>query len=74
MKDLESIKQFIMDDEDEDLLEADLKTVLVITGSYLYSGAELSDVEDSVYARILELTTEHLVDEPKRIPKNATIH
>ena len=74
MKDLESIKQFMMDDEDEDLLEADLKTVLVVTGSYLYSGAELTDVEDSVYARILELTTEYLVDEPKRIPKNATIH
>ena len=73
MKDFESIKQFMID-EDEDLLEADLKTVLVITGSYLYSGADLNDVEDSVYQRILQLTTEHLVEEPKRIPKDATIH
>ena len=31
-RDLESIKDFMMDQE-EDLLEADLKTVLVVTGS-----------------------------------------
>ena len=40
------------EEEDADLLEADLKTVLEITGSYLYSGAELSDVEESVFLRI----------------------
>ena len=60
------------EEEEADLLEADLKTVLIITGSYLYSGEELTDVEDSVYHRILELTTEYL--EPNRIPKDATIH
>ena len=43
-----------VEEEDADLLEADLKTVLEITGSYLYSGAELSDVEESVFLRIFE--------------------
>ena len=61
-------------EEDEDLLEADLKTILVITGSYLYSGAELTDIEDSVLARINELTVKHLVDLENHIPKNATVH
>ena len=46
----------IAEEGDADLLEADLKTVLEITGSYLYSGAELSDVEESVFLRI-EITT-----------------
>ena len=74
-KNLESETLLTMaEEEDADLLEADLKTVLEITGSYLYSGAELSDVEESVFLRIFELTKQHLTEEPYRIPKDATIH
>ena len=73
-KNLESETLLTMEEEDADLLEADLKTVLEITGSYLYSGAELSDVEESVFLRIFELTKQHLTEEPYRIPKGATIH
>lgn len=74
-KNLESETLLTMAEEgDADLLEADLKTVLEITGSYLYSGAELSDVEESVFLRIFELTKQHLVEEPYRIPKGTTIH
>ena len=74
-KNLESETLLTMaEEEDADLLEADLKTVLEITGSYLYSGAELSDVEESVFLRIFELTKQHLAAEPYRIPKGATIH
>ena len=74
-KNLESVSLLSMaEEEDADLLEADLKTVLEITGSYLYSGAELSDVEESVFLRIFELTNQHLVEEPYRIPKGTTIH
>ena len=73
-KNLESETLLTMEEEDADLLEADLKTVLEITGSYLYSGAELSDVEESVFLRIFELTKQHLAEEPYRIPKGATIH
>ena len=74
-KDLESETLLTMaEEEDTDLLEADLKTVLEITGSYLYSGAELSEVEESVYLRIFELTKQYLTDAPYRIPKGAKIH
>ena len=59
--------------EDADLLEADLKTILVITGSYLYSGAELTDIEDSVLARINELTVKHLVEQENRVPPGVTV-
>ena len=61
------------DEEDADLLEADLKTILVITGSYLYSGAELTDIEDSVLARINELAVKHLVEQENQVPKGVTI-
>ena len=74
-KNLESETLLTMaEEEDADLLEADLKTVLEITGSYLYSGAELSDVEESIFLRIFELTKQHLAEEPYRIPKGTTIH
>ena len=73
-KNLESETLLTMEEEDADLLEADLKTVLEITGSYLYSGAELSDVEESVFLRIFELTQQHLTEQPYRIPKGTTIH
>ena len=58
---------------DADLLEADLKTILVVTGSYLYSGADLTDIEDSVFARINELAVKHLVELENQVPKNVTI-
>ena len=60
-------------EEDADLLEADLKTILVITGSYLYSGAELTDIEDSVLARINELTVKHLVEQENQVPPGVTV-
>tara|TARA_Y100000590_G_scaffold432949_1_gene549481 strand:+ start:786 stop:1016 length:231 start_codon:yes stop_codon:yes gene_type:complete len=72
-RDLDSIKDFMMDQE-EDLLETDLKTVLVVTGSYLYSGAELTDIEESVLARINELVVKHLVETENQAPKDTTIH
>ena len=59
--------------EDADLLGADLKTILVITGSYLYSGAELTDIEDSVLARINELTVKYLVEQENQVPSGVTI-
>ena len=61
-------------EHDADLLEADLKSILVIIGSYLYSGAELTDIENSVLARINELTVKHLVDQENQVPKDAIIH
>ena len=51
-----------------------LKTILTITGSYLYSGADLHDVDETVFFRILELTKEHLAEAPMRVPPDAKIH
>ena len=61
------------DEEDADLLEADLKTTLIIVGSYLYSGSELTDVDDSVFARINELAVKYLVEQENQVPRNVTI-
>ena len=61
------------EEEEADLLEADLKTILIITGSYLYSGAELTDIEDSVLARINELAVKHLVEQENQVPAGVTI-
>ena len=61
------------EEEEADLLEADLKTILVITGSYLFSGADLTDIEDSVFARINELAVKHLVEQENQVPTGVTI-
>ena len=61
------------EEEEADLLEADLKTILIITGSYLYSGADLTDIEDSVFARINELAVKHLVEQENQVPSGVTI-
>ena len=61
------------DEEKADLLEADLKTILVITGSYLYSGADLTDIEDAVFARINELAVKYLVEQENQVPTGVTI-
>tara|TARA_B100000686_G_C16667313_1_gene904307 strand:+ start:386 stop:616 length:231 start_codon:yes stop_codon:yes gene_type:complete len=61
------------EEEEADLLEADLKTILIITGSYLYSGADLTDIEDSVLARINELTVKYLVEQENQVPSGVTI-
>ena len=61
------------EEEEADLLEADLKTILIITGSYLYSGAELTDIEDSVLARINELSVKYLVEQENQVPSGVTI-
>jgi len=74
MKDLDSLKEFMMEDEEEDLLDANLKTILTITGGYLYSGAELHEVDESVFLRILELTKVYLAEAPMKIPLDETIH
>jgi len=61
------------EEEGADLLEADLKEILILTGSFLYSGADLTDIELSVFARINELAVKHMVEEDNRVPRDATI-
>ena len=63
----------MVDEEKEDLLDVDLKTILIITGSYLYSGEDLTDIELSVFARINELVVKHLVEQENQVPSGVTI-
>ena len=60
-------------EEGADLLNADLKEILILTGSFLYSGGDLSDVESSILVRINDLAVKYLVDEENRVPKGVTI-
>ena len=50
------------------------RNILTITGGYLYSGAELHEVDESVFLRILELTKVYLAEAPMKIPLDETIH
>ena len=63
----------LAEETEADLLEADLKTILVVTGSFLFSGADLTDIEPSVFARINELAVKHLVDQENQVPKGITV-
>ena len=60
--------------DEEDLLNADLKNMLEIIGSYLYSGAELEEVDDGTYDRLVTLLVKHINREIGVPPEDETIH
>ena len=61
------------EEEGADLNQTDLKTILMLTGSFLYSGSELSDIEESVFSKINELVVEYLVEQENQVPAGITI-
>ena len=73
MKNLHQTLISLAEEEGVDLNQADLKTILILAGSFLYSGSELSDIEESVFSRINELVVEHLVHQENHVPRGATI-
>ena len=58
---------------EEEILDSNLKDMLVVIGSYLYEGAELEDVDDGTYNRLVTLLVEHINREIDKAPKDATI-
>ena len=70
-----SLEALISMEEEEglDLNEDDLKKVLILTGSFLNSGSELSDIEESKYSLINELVVHYLVNQENRVPRGTTI-
>ncbi|MBI80399.1 MAG: hypothetical protein CMD85_00070 [Gammaproteobacteria bacterium] len=70
-----SLEALISMEEEEglDLNEDDLKKVLILTGSFLNSGSELSDIEESIYSLINELVVHYLVNQENRVPRGTTI-
>ena len=73
MKNLHQTLISLAEEEGVDLNQADLKTILILAGSFLYSGSELSDIEESVFSRINELVVEYLVEKENQVPAGTTI-
>ena len=70
---LDSMNYLTMDEEDE-LKEAGLKTMLIIIGGYLYAGSELEEVDDGTYDRLITLLVKHINREIEEPPPNTMIH
>ena len=50
---LDSMNYLTMNEEEE-LKDAGLKTMLIVIGGYLYAGAELEEVDDGTNSRIIK--------------------
>ncbi len=56
--------------EEDDLLTQDLSTMIIIIGSYLFSGGSIDDVDDIVLDRMADLIGNHL----DGLTENTSIH
>jgi len=72
LKQLSSMNYSMMDNEEE-LLDADLKNMLIVIGSYLYAGADIEEVDDGTYDRLLTLIMKHINREVLP-PEDVVIH
>ena len=70
---LDSMNYLTMDEEDE-LKEAGLKTMLIVVGSYLYAGENLNQLEDELLERLSNLLIKHLSGDIEEPPEDETIH
>tara|TARA_R100001594_G_scaffold105038_1_gene139673 strand:- start:303 stop:491 length:189 start_codon:yes stop_codon:yes gene_type:complete len=61
-------------EEDEDLFKADLQTMLIVVGSYLYAGENLNQLEDELLERLSNLLIKHLSRDIESPPEDETIH
>ena len=63
-KELDEVKRFLAEDglvgEGEDLFGANLQTMLIVIGSYLYSGGNLTELEDKLLKRLSLLLDMHI--------------
>ena len=63
-KDLDEAKRILEEGglgrESEDLFSANLQTMLVVIGSYLYSGSNLTELEDKLLKRLSLLLDMHI--------------
>ena len=70
---LDSMK-YLMMEEDKDLFKADLRTMLVVIGSYLYAGETLEQLEEELLERLSLLLIKHLSGDIESPPEDETIH
>jgi hypothetical protein len=66
--------KYLMMEEDKDLFKADLKTMLIVVGSYLYAGENLNELEEELLERLSHLLIKHLSGDTEPPPEDATIH
>ena len=63
-KELDEAKRIIeeggLGDVGEDLFSANLQTMLIVIGSYLYSGGDLTELEDKLLKRLSLLLDMHI--------------
>ena len=63
-EELDEAKKIIEEDGlgrlSEDLFNAKLQTMLIVIGSYLYSGADLTELEDKLLKRLSLLLDMHI--------------
>ena len=63
-EELDEVKRFLAEDglltEGEDLFGAGLPTMLIVIGSYLYSGGNLTELEDKLLKRLSLLLDMHI--------------
>ena len=63
-KELDEAKRIIEEGgagrEGEDLFSANLQTMLIVIGSYLYSGGDLTELEDKLLKRLSLLLDMHI--------------
>ena len=74
MSELLDSMNYLMMEEDKDLFKADLRTMLVVIGSYLYAGENLDQLEDELLERLSNLLIKHLNRDIELPPEDETIH
>ena len=60
--------------EEKPLHEIGLEELILVTGSFIFSGNKLKDVDTDVIMKLMELTEDELEYRATGIPKNEVIH
>ena len=60
--------------EDINLNEIGLEELILVTGSFIFTGHKLEDVDTDVIMKLMELAEDELEYRATGIPKNEVIH
>jgi hypothetical protein len=60
--------------DDVSLQEIELEELILVTGSFIFSGHKLADVDTDVIMKLMELTKDELEYRTTGIPKDTQIH
>ena len=60
--------------EEKPLHEIGLEELILVTGSFIFSGNKLKDVDTDVIMKLMELTEDELEYRATGVPKNEVIH